>query len=79
MHSHSHDKQEIFSGQKYWQDSLSASRDFCHLLMTCANNVDPDQAEQNFASDLILTVLYSVSIPERFLLWSIVKKKSADE
>ena len=28
-------------------NSFPASGDFCHLLITFANNLDPDQARQN--------------------------------
>ena len=32
--------------------SLPASGEFCHLLMTFANRLDPDQARQNVRPDL---------------------------
>ena len=32
--------------------SLPASGNFCHLLITFANNLDPDQARQNVWPDL---------------------------
>ena len=32
-------------------NSLPASRDFCHLRMTFANNLDADQARQNVWPD----------------------------
>ena len=32
--------------------SLPASGDFCHLLITFANSLDPDQARQNVGPDL---------------------------
>ena len=38
--------------QKKQVNSLSASRDFCHLLITFANSSDPDQDGQNFGPDL---------------------------
>ena len=33
-------------------NSLSASGNFCHLLITFANSLDPDQAPQNVGPDL---------------------------
>ena len=33
-------------------NSLSASSDFCHLLITFANSSDPDQARHNVEPDL---------------------------
>ena len=33
-------------------NSLSAFSDFCHLLITFANSLDPDQTRQNFEPDL---------------------------
>ena len=33
-------------------NSLPASSDFCHLLITSANSLDPDQARQNGRPDL---------------------------
>ena len=33
-------------------NSFSASGNFCHLLITFANSLDPDQARQNVGSDL---------------------------
>ena len=33
-------------------NSLSASGNFCHLLITFANSLDPDQARQNVGPDL---------------------------
>ena len=33
-------------------NSLPASGNFCHLLITFANNLDPDQARQNVRPDL---------------------------
>ena len=33
-------------------NSLPASGDFCHLLITFANSLDPDQAQQNVGPDL---------------------------
>ena len=33
-------------------NSLPASSDFCHLLITLANSLDPDQARQNAWPDL---------------------------
>ena len=33
-------------------NSFPASDDFCHLLITFANNLDPDQARQNVGPDL---------------------------
>ena len=33
-------------------NSLPASGDFCHLLITFANSLDPDQARQNVGPDL---------------------------
>ena len=32
--------------------SLPASGDYCHLLITFANSLDPDQARQNVGPDL---------------------------
>ena len=32
--------------------TLSASGNFCHLLITFANSLDPDQAQQNVGPDL---------------------------
>ena len=31
---------------------LSASGDFCHLLITFASSLDPDEAQQNVRPDL---------------------------
>ena len=39
--------------------SFHASGDFCRLLLTFANSLDPDQARQNVGFDLISTRLYS--------------------
>ena len=36
-----------------------ASGDFCRLLLTFANSLDPDQARQNVGFDLISTRLYA--------------------
>ena len=33
-------------------NSLPASSDFCHLLITFANSLDPDQARHNVGPDL---------------------------
>ena len=33
--------------------SFPASGDFCHLLITFANSLDPDQARQNVGPDLV--------------------------
>ena len=33
-------------------NSLPASDNFCHLLITFANSLDPDQARQNVGPDL---------------------------
>ena len=33
-------------------NSLPVSHDICHLLITFANNLDPDQARQNVGPDL---------------------------
>ena len=33
-------------------NSLTASDDFCHLLITFTNSLDPDQAQQNVGPDL---------------------------
>ena len=33
-------------------DSLPANGDFCHLLITFANSLNPDQARQNVGPDL---------------------------
>ena len=33
-------------------NSLLASGEFCHTLMTFANSLDPDQARQNVGPDL---------------------------
>ena len=33
-------------------NSLLASGNFCHLLITFANSLDPDQAQQNVRPDL---------------------------
>ena len=33
-------------------NSLPASDNFCHLLITFANSMDPDQARQNVGPDL---------------------------
>ena len=37
-------------------NSLPASSDFCHLLITFANSLDPDQARLNIGPDLDRTV-----------------------
>ena len=38
-------------------NSLPSSGDFCHLLITFANSLDPDQAQQNVRPDLDLNCL----------------------
>ena len=43
--------------RKYYQEvvlylTLPASGNFCHLLITFANSLDPDQAQQNVGPDL---------------------------
>ena len=32
---------------------LTSSVDFCHLLITFANSLDPDQDQQNIGPDLV--------------------------
>ena len=59
-------------------NAFIASGDFCRLLMTFANSLDPDQARQNQAQqnvrpDLDPNCGHSDSIPERF--FEKVKKK----
>ena len=38
-------------------DSLLASGNFCHLLITFANSLDPDQVQPNVGPDLDLNCL----------------------
>ena len=38
-------------------NSLPAGGNFCHLLITFANSLDPDQAQQNIGPDLDLNLL----------------------
>ena len=55
-------------------NSLPASGDFCQLLISFANSLDPDPAQQNVRPDLDtnLTVCHSNCIPESMSL----KKKT---
>ena len=46
-------------------NSSSANGDFCGLLITFANSLDPDQARQNVRPDLDPNCL-TQGIPERF-------------
>ena len=52
------------------------SGDFCRLLITFANSLDPDQAWQNIGSDLDPNWWYSWKI---FLKKLILYKKSTDD
>ena len=45
--------------------SFPASGNFCRLLITFANSLDPDQAQQNVGPDLDPNCLRSDGIPER--------------
>ena len=49
-------------------NSLPASGEFCHLLMTFANSLDPYQARQNVGSDLDPNCWHLDDNPERFFL-----------
>ena len=42
-----------------------ASADFCHLLITFANRLDPDQDRQNVGPDLDPNCLITDSVPDR--------------
>ena len=44
--------QEVVSRSCSVFNSLPASRDFCHPLITFANSLDPGQAQQNVGPDL---------------------------
>ena len=44
--------QEVVSRNCSVFNSMPASGDFCHLLITFANSLDPDQARQNVWPDL---------------------------
>ena len=46
-------------------NSFPANGNFCHLLISFANSLDPDQARQNVGPDLDPNCLTDV-IPERF-------------
>ena len=39
-------------------NSLNASHNFCHLLITYANSLDPDQDQQNVGPDLDQNCLF---------------------
>ena len=41
-----------FLWEPYVFNSLPTSGDFCHLLITFANRLDPDQAQPNVGPDL---------------------------
>ena len=45
-------------------NSLTASSEFCHLLLIFANSLDLDQARQNVRPDLDSTSGHSESVPE---------------
>ena len=49
-------------------NSLPASGNFCHLLITFANSLDPVQDGQNVGPDQVKTVWHSDGITERFFL-----------
>ena len=44
--------QKVVSSSCSVFNSLPASSDFCHLLITFANSLDSDQARQNVGPDL---------------------------
>ena len=46
-------------------NSFPTSRDFCRLLITFANSLDPDQARQNVGPDLDQTVRHNDGIQKR--------------
>ena len=43
---------KVLARKLYVFNSLPASGNFCHLLITFANSLDPDQACQNVGPDL---------------------------
>ena len=47
-------------------NSFPTSGDFCRLLLTFANSLDPDQAQRFVGPDLDSNCLTSGGIPERF-------------
>ena len=49
-------------------NSFPARGDFCHLLITFANSLDPDQDRQTSDLISIQTVSHTDGIPERFFL-----------
>ena len=59
---------------------ITASGDYCHLLITFANTLDLDKDRQNVSPDLDINRLHSDNVPEGFLLEKLIlKKKSADD
>ena len=56
-------------------NSFLDSGDFCHLLITFANSLDPGQDGQNVGPD----VDPNHSVPERFFLKQLILKKSDDD
>ena len=51
-------------------NSLLASCDFCHLLLTFANSLDPDQDRQKIGADLDPSSLTLISVLVRIVLKS---------
>ena len=45
-------KESNQTNNRAWLNSLSASGDFCHVLVTFADNLDPDQARHIVGSHL---------------------------
>ena len=70
---------ENFKGIQNFFNSSLASRDFCHLLITFENSLDPDQDQQNIGPDLdpnCLTIRqYSWKVFWKGLFW----KKSGED
>ena len=56
-------------------NSFPASGYFCHLI-TLANSLNPDQAQQNVRPDLDPNCLTLDGIPERFFLEKLIEKKN---
>ena len=62
--------------QRIALNSLPSSGDFCHLLITFANSLDPDQARQNVRPDLeILMVLKKKSAFKKVKYGTIIKRE----
>ena len=59
-------------------NSFLASSDFCHLLITFANNLDPDQDGQNVGPDLDPN-FDTLIVFQKEILKKKIEKKSADD